>query len=98
VLGVREIPGGVEVSVLVAPRASRTRVVGEHGDRLKVQLAAPPVEGEANAALLELFVELFDVPKSSVTLVDGERSKRKRVRILGAGLAQAEACLKGPAR
>lgn len=82
----------------VVPRASRTRVVGEHGDRLKVQLAAPPVDGEANAALLALFVELFDVPKSSVTLVDGERSKRKRVRVLGVTLAQATRCLESTRR
>jgi uncharacterized protein len=86
-------PGAVDIAVLVVPRASRTRVVGTHGDRLKVQLAAPPVDGEANAALLELFVELFDVPRSAVTLVDGERSKRKRVRVLGLTLAQATASL-----
>ncbi|HZN91656.1 MAG TPA: DUF167 domain-containing protein, partial [Myxococcales bacterium] len=46
--------GGVELLVQVQPRASRSRVVGEHGGYLKVQLAAPPVDGAANAALLEL--------------------------------------------
>ncbi|MEI7705505.1 MAG: DUF167 domain-containing protein, partial [Deltaproteobacteria bacterium] len=48
----REVPGGVVLEVLVQPRASRTRVVGEHDGRLKVQLAAPPVDGEANEALV----------------------------------------------
>ena len=75
--------------MVVVPRASRTRVVGLHGDRLKVQLAAPPVDGEANAALLELFVELFDVARSAVTLVAGQTSKRKTVRISGVSIAQA---------
>lgn len=75
--------------MVAAPRASRTRVVGQHGDRLKVQLAAPPVDGEANAALLELFGELFSLGRQAVTLVDGEASKRKRVRLSGVSLARA---------
>jgi uncharacterized protein (TIGR00251 family) len=79
--------------VVVVPRASKTRVVGEHGDRLKVQLAAPPVDGEANAALLGLFVELFAVRRQAVELVDGAKSKRKRVRVAGVGLERAVALL-----
>jgi uncharacterized protein YggU (UPF0235/DUF167 family) len=47
----RDVPGGCELDLLVQPRASRTRAAGEHDGRLKVQLAAPPVDGEANAAL-----------------------------------------------
>ncbi len=90
---IRERAGGVELLVVAVPRASRTRVVGLHGDRLKVQLAAPPVDGEANAALLELFVKLFSVARQSVTLVDGEKSKRKTVRIEGVTAAEAETLL-----
>lgn len=79
--------------MVVVPRASRTRVVGEHGDRLKVQLAAPPVDGEANAALVELFSELFSVRRAQVFLVEGEASKRKRVRVEGATVEVARAAL-----
>ena len=48
----RDVAGGAVLELLVQPRSSRSRVVGEHDGRLSIQLAAPPVDGEANAALL----------------------------------------------
>lgn len=72
---------GVELSLLVQPRASRTKVVGEHDGRLKVALAAPPVDGEANAALVEFISGVLGVRKSDVTLLDGETSRRKRLAV-----------------
>lgn len=87
------VPGGAELSVLVQPRASRSRVVGEHGDQLKIQLAAPPVDGEANAALIELVAKRCGVPKRAVTLVSGETSRRKRVRVEGVEPAVVEAVM-----
>jgi len=86
-------PGGVQLAVLVQPRASRSRVVGEHDGLLKIQLAAPPVEGEANAALIELLARLLGVPKRQVSLVAGDTSRRKRVRIEGVEPAAAEAAM-----
>lgn len=83
------VEGGVEIQVLVQPRASRTRVVGEHGGRLKVQLAAPPVDGEANAALIELIARTFGVPRRQVALVAGDASRRKRVRVSGIDATRA---------
>ena len=79
----REAPGGVILEILVQPRASRTRVVGEHDGRLKVQLAAPPVDGEANAALVEFLAGALGVRKADVTLRRGEAGRRKTVRIAG---------------
>jgi len=90
----RETPGGVELSVLVQPRASRSRVVGTHGELLKVQLAAPPVDGAANAELLELLADLLGIPRRQVSLVSGESSRRKRVRALGVDAPRAEAVIK----
>lgn len=84
---------GVEVAVLVQPRASRSRVVGEHDGQLKVQLAAPPVEGAANEALQVLLAEVFGVPRRSVRLISGETSRRKRVHVAGVTLAQATAAI-----
>jgi len=88
------VEGGVELLVLVQPRASRSRVVGEHGGYLKVQLAAPPVDGAANAALLELLADLLGVPRRQVSLVSGESSRRKRVRAAGVDAPRAEAVMK----
>jgi len=65
----------------VQPGAKRTEVAGVHGDALKIRLAAPPVEGKANAALLRYLAEAFGVPQRAVTLVRGEASRQKTVRI-----------------
>jgi uncharacterized protein (TIGR00251 family) len=73
----------VTFSVRVIPRSSRTEIVGEHDGMLKVKLAAPPVEGAANAELVKLFAKKLRVAKSSVTIVSGETSKTKRLRVDG---------------
>ncbi|MFL5355877.1 DUF167 domain-containing protein [Archangium sp.] len=91
----KEVPGALELAVLVQPRASRTRVVGEHDGMLKIQLAAPPVDGEANAALLEFLAKALGVPKRQVTLAAGDTSRRKRVRVEGLGAAAIEAVMSG---
>ena len=83
----RATASGVEIDVLVVPRASRTRFFGLSDGRLKVQLSAPPVDGEANRALTELFAETLGVRKSAVSIKSGERGKRKTVVIEGVGLA-----------
>ncbi len=83
------VDGGVELSVYVQPRASRSRVVGEHGDALKVQLAAPPVDGEANAELVALLGRLLGVSKRQISMVSGAASRRKRVRVTGVEPAHA---------
>jgi uncharacterized protein (TIGR00251 family) len=79
----REDGAGVTLEVLVQPRASRSRVVGVHEGRLKIQLSAPPVDGEANAALVELLASVLDVRKSDVTIVRGDTGRRKTVRVAG---------------
>jgi len=87
--------GGVTLELLVQPRASRTRVVGEHDGRLKLQLAAPPVDGEANAALVEFLADALGVRKAEVTVARGEAGRRKTVRVAGVTVAQVEAALAG---
>ncbi len=91
----KDVAGGCELLVLVQPRASRSRIVGEHDGRLKVQLAAPPVDGEANAALLELLSELLKVRKSDVELLDGHQGRRKRVKVTGLDARAAKAVIWG---
>ncbi len=82
-------PVGIELELVVQPRASRSRLIGEHDGRLKVQIAAPPVEGEANAEVIAFFAGLFHIPKRQVELVAGEASKRKRIRVVGVSLERA---------
>ena len=79
----RPVATGLEVDVLVQPRASRSQIVALHDGRLKVQLAAPPVDGAANDALLDLFSKRIGVPRRDLTLVRGETSRRKTVLVRG---------------
>lgn len=65
----------------IQPGAKRTEAVGLHGDALKIRLAAPPVEGAANTALLKFLAMTFGVPLSQVTLKHGIKSRRKVVEI-----------------
>jgi uncharacterized protein (TIGR00251 family) len=86
---VRADGAGVTLEILVQPRASRSRVVGEHGGRLKVQLAAPPVDGEANAALVELLASVLGVRKGDIEILRGDAGRRKTVRVAGVTPEQA---------
>jgi uncharacterized protein (TIGR00251 family) len=74
---------GIRLAVRLQPRASRNQVVGIMGDRLKVALTAPPVEGAANAACQAFLAELFKVSKGSVRLIGGEKSRDKLWEIAG---------------
>jgi uncharacterized protein (TIGR00251 family) len=89
----RAAPDGVLLDILVQPRASRTRIVGEHGDRLKLQITAPPVDGEANAAVIAFLADAFHVPRRDVELVAGTTGKRKTVLVRGVDEAAATALL-----
>ncbi|MBB6340377.1 uncharacterized protein (TIGR00251 family) [Pseudomonas fluvialis] len=63
------------------PKASSDEFAGLHGERLKIRLTAPPVEGKANAHLLAFLGKAFGVAKSQVSLISGELNRQKRVRI-----------------
>jgi uncharacterized protein len=74
---------GVLLGVQVSPGASRSRVLGEHGGRLKLSVAAAPERGKANEAVVELLAEELGVRKSQIAVVRGETSKQKTVLIGG---------------
>ena len=92
-LAVREDASGVCFDVLVTPRASRDRVGPVVGDRLKVAVTAPPVEGEANAAVIASLARALGVPRARVTILRGDGSRRKTVRVDGITRAQLEPLL-----
>jgi uncharacterized protein (TIGR00251 family) len=83
VIAIEEGAGLVRFDVRVVPRASRDAIVGEHDGALKIALTAPPVEGEANAALVALLAKKLGVAKRDVVLVRGEASRSKRVEVRG---------------
>jgi len=82
----RRDDGDLLLEVRVQPRASRTEFAGALGDRLRVRLQAPPVDGRANAALVEFLAEAFGVPRARVTIEHGLSGRDKRVRIRGVGV------------
>ena len=70
------------LNVLVQPKAGKDQIVGQQGEELKVRIKAPPVDGEANQALLKFLSKTFKVPKSNIEIISGETSRHKRLRIL----------------
>jgi uncharacterized protein len=78
----------VILSVRVIPRSSKSKIDGRRGDALLVRLAAPPVDGAANDALIDLLAREFQRPKRDITILSGQSSRDKRVVI--AGLSEAD--------
>ena len=74
-------PTALRLQIRLQPRAARNRIVGMHGNALKVQVHAAPVEGAANAALVELLAETFDVPRRAIRILQGTASRSKVVEI-----------------
>ena len=90
----REVDGGVEISVRVQPRASKSEVVGAYGDRaMRIRITAPPVDGAANEELVSFLADLFGIPSRRVELVRGHGSRDKQVRLHGVSLGTARRLL-----
>lgn len=83
-LHVTEADGAITFDVQVVPRASRDRLGPVHGDRLKVQLTAPPVDGAANDALVQLLAKALGCARTNVAIVRGHTGRKKTVRVAGA--------------
>jgi len=74
---------GCLVPVIVAPRASKTRLIGIYDAHLKIAVASPPVDGKANDEIIRFLAKLFDVPRSAIFIKKGDTAKRKLLIILG---------------
>lgn len=81
------------ISVYVQPRANKTAVAGMHDGCVKVRLAAPPVDGAANAALIEFVAARLRIAKSRVRIVTGQTSRRKVVEVDGVSAEQLAGAL-----
>ncbi len=84
---------GIEMRIYVQPRASKTEIVGLHGEALKIRVASPPVDGQANAELCRFLARHVGVPHQYVQLKSGVSSRQKRVFIEGKTLADVAAAL-----
>ena len=93
-IAVHETAAGVTFQVKVQPRARRNAIVGALGDALKVTLTAPPVNGRANDACIELLSDTLRVARSSIAVVAGHSSRRKIIRVSGITAAQLRERLK----
>jgi uncharacterized protein (TIGR00251 family) len=87
-LTIKETPEGVTFSVRVLPRSSRSEIIGEAEGVLRVKLTAPPVEGAANKALVELLSDKLKVAKSRITILTGQSGRAKVISV--AGLTKAD--------
>lgn len=93
-LELRTSTDAVIIGVRVKPRASRSRVIGEKEGLLEVAVAAPPVDGAANAELLATLARCFSIPRSRVTVIAGDTSRLKRVSLRGITVAEVMAALR----
>jgi uncharacterized protein (TIGR00251 family) len=93
----REVAGGVTLSIRAQPGAKKTAIVGIYGEgeaaQLKVAVQAPPVEGRANEALIAFLAKMFGISKRSVELVSGQLSRSKVFLLQGITLEQVRSAL-----
>ena len=85
-----DTPAGAVLNLRIVPRAAKNAIQGELGDALKIRLCAPPVDGAANAALIEFLAETFDLPRARVQLLSGATSRTKRVLLAGLPAAKVQ--------
>ena len=83
--------GRITLTLHIQPGAKKTEFAGLHGDALKIRLAAPPVDGKANEALIKFVADTLKLPKSAVNLKSGQTSRRKVLEIQGAKPSSVEA-------
>ena len=80
---------GVTLNVKIQPRARRNGIVGQVGDALKIAITAPAMEGRANEACIQFLAELLRQPRSSISIVSGQKSRNKAIQIAGISLHDA---------
>ena len=91
---IRDTPGGVELDVRVIPRARKTTIDGIRDGALLLRVAAAPLNGAANDAVIEYLAGVLDLPRRAVRLVSGERGRKKRLAIEGISADRVRALLR----
>lgn len=88
-----ETPDGCTLSVRIHPGARKNAITGTHDNSLKISLTAPPIDGRANEALIAFLAEALRLPKPRITLITGQTSRTKLLRITGKSAADVQAAL-----
>jgi uncharacterized protein (TIGR00251 family) len=88
-----DTPDGCTLSVRIHPGARKNAITGIHAEALKISLTTPPVEGRANEALIAFLADALHLPKARITLVTGQASRTKLLRITGKSAADVQAAL-----
>ncbi len=76
-------PTELIVAVYVQPGAKVSQIIGCHGERLKIKISSPPVDGKANQEVIDFFAKFFSIARRDVELISGEKSRNKRVLLTG---------------
>ena len=85
--------GCIFIKIHLQPRASKNEIAGIHGDSIKLRLTSPPVDGAANSHAIEFFAKKLGVQKSKITIVSGEKSRHKTLKVAGISLEEAVTAL-----
>jgi uncharacterized protein (TIGR00251 family) len=94
---VKQVGDAVTFDVLVQPRASRAQIGPLHDGRVKIAVTAPPVDGEANAAVIELVAKSLGIARRAVEVTAGASSRRKTLRVAGVTVQQIADLIGAPA-
>jgi uncharacterized protein len=94
---IQEKLGGVLILCQIQPRASKTEVMGLHGEpqRIRIRIAAPPVDGKANEALIAFLAKRLGIPKRAIEIHSGQTGKMKDIICYGVGLEEVKKALLG---
>ncbi|WP_419162344.1 DUF167 domain-containing protein [Candidatus Palauibacter sp.] len=88
-----EAPGGGLLRIRVQPRAGRTEIAGVHGDRLRIRIAAPPVDGAANREVVRFLARRLRLPRSAVEIRSGHKGRTKSIWVRGLDARAAASAL-----
>lgn len=94
-MDIQEHPDGVVLKIKVQPRGSKNGINGMFGDAVKVSLTAPPVDGAANAACIEFFASILNIPKNRVKITAGHTGRIKLVKFYGLSRKDLQGRLQG---
>jgi uncharacterized protein (TIGR00251 family) len=92
---IRTTASGIEIDIRVIPRAKKTSIDGERDHAVLIRLAAPPVDGAANDALIRFLAQLCSVPRHAVRILSGEHGRKKRVAIDGVSATSMRELIRG---